>query len=90
MVIYNRAEAKDVIKQNFELANRFNMAVVNVFHKDVITGEIVLTDVFSHDVFAAIAWRDNYLHSLKDIEVPYVCYVGDQFESASGYLEFEE
>lgn len=90
MIISSRLEARKSVQDNFELACKFQMTVINVFHKDLITGEIVLTDMFSHDSIQAVTWRDNYLESLKKLEVPYICYVGDHFTEASGYLGFEE
>lgn len=90
MIISSRLEARKSVEDNFDLACKFQMTVINVFHKDLITGEIVLTDMLSHDAVSAIIWRDNYLESLKKLEVPYICYVGDHFTEASGYLDFEE
>lgn len=90
MIVNSRLEAKDAIEANFEFACGFSMTVINVFHKDLITGEIHLTDMLSHDSVQAIVWKDNYLKSLKELGVPYICYVGDHFTEASGALEFEE
>jgi hypothetical protein len=90
MIINSRFEARKSVEHSFELASKLHMTVINVFHKDLITGEIVLTDMFSHDSIQAVTWRDNYLESLKKLEVPYICYVGDHFTEASGYLDFEE
>lgn len=90
MIISSRLEARKSVEDNFELACKFQMTVINVFHKDLITGEINLTDMFSHDTFSAITWRDNYLESLKKLGVPYICYVGDHFTEAFGCLDFEE
>lgn len=90
MIISSRLEARKSVYDNFYLACKFQMTVINVFHKDLITGEIVLTDMFSHDAVSALTWRDNYLKSLKKLGVPYICYVGDHFTEASGYLDFEE
>lgn len=90
IIISSRLEARKSVEHSFELACKFQMTVINVFHKDLITGEIVLTDMFSHDSIQAVKWRDNYLESLKKLEVPYICYVGDHFTEASGYLDFEE
>ena len=90
MIINSRLEARKSVEYSFELACKSRMTVINVFHKDLITGEIVLTDMFSHDSIQAVTWRDNYLESLKKLEVPDICYVGDHFTEASGYLDFEE
>ena len=90
MIISSRLEARRSVEDNFELACKFQMTVINVFHKDLITGEIVLTDMFSHDTVNAIAWRDNYLESLKKLGVPYICYVGNYFTEASGCLDIKE
>lgn len=90
MIINSRLEARKSIEYSFELACKSQMTVINVFHKDLITGEIYLTDMFSHDTFSAITWRDNYLESLKKLGVPYICYVGGNLIEASGYLDFEE
>ena len=90
MIINSRLEARKSVKDNFELACKFQMTVINVFHKDLITGEIVLTDMFSHDTVSALTWRDKYLQSLKKLSVPYICYVGDHFTEAFGCLDFEE
>lgn len=90
MLIVNRSEAKQTVSDNFELACRHHMTVITVFHKDQLTNEIYATDMFSHDTVEAMLWKDKYLKDLNRFEVSYICYVGDQFESASGYLEFEE
>lgn len=90
MVINSRLEARKSVEDNFEIACKFQMTVINVFHKDLITNEIVLTDMFSHDSIQAIIWRDDYIESLKKLGVPYICYVGDHFTEASGYLDFEK
>lgn len=90
MIINSRFEARKTVEYSFELASKLQMTVINVFHKDLITGEINLTDMFSHDTVSALTWRDNYLESLKKLGVPYICYVGDHFTEASGYLDFEE
>lgn len=90
MVINSRLEARKSVEDNFELACKFQMTVINVFHKDLITGEIVLTDMFSHDSIQASIWRDDYIESLKKLGVPYICYVGDYFTEAEGCLDFEE
>lgn len=90
MIINSRFGARKAVEDSFELACKLQMTVINVFHKDLITGEIHLTDMISHDTIEAIQWRDNYLESLKKLGVPYICYVGDHFTEASGYLEFEE
>lgn len=90
MIINSRLEARKSVEDNFELACKFQMTVINVFHKDLITGEIVLTDMFSHDSIQAIIWKDDYIKSLKKLGVPYICYVGDYFTEASGFLDFEE
>lgn len=90
MIINSRLDASKFVEDSFELACKFQMTVINIFHKDLITGEIVLTDMFSHDSTQAIIWRDNYLKSLKKLEVPYICYVGDHFTEASGCLDFED
>ena len=89
MIINSLSEARKSVEDNSELAWEFSMTVINVFHKDLITGEIVLTDMFSHDSIEAIIWRDDYLESLKKLGVPYICYVGDHFTEASGCLDFE-
>lgn len=54
MIVNSRLEAMDAIEANFEFACGFSMTVINVFHKDLITGEINLTDMFSHDSVQAI------------------------------------
>lgn len=90
MIINSHLEARKSVEYSFELACKSQMTVINVFHKDLITGEIYLTDMFSHDTVSAITWRDNYLESLKKLGVPYICYVGDSLIEASGYLDFEE
>ena len=90
MIINSRLEARKSVEYSFELACKSQMTVINVFHKDLITGEIYLTDIFSHDTVSALTWRDNYLESLKKLGVPYICYVGDSLIEASGYLDFEE
>lgn len=90
MIINSRLEARKSVEHSFELASKLQMTVINVFHKDLITGEINLTDMFSHDTVSALTWRDNYLQSLKRLGVPYICYVSDHFTEASGYLDFEE
>ena len=90
MVINSRLEARKSVEDSFELACKFQMTVINVFHKDLITGEIVLTDMFSHDSIQAIIWKDDYIKSLKKLGVPYICYVGDYFTEASRCLDFEE
>lgn len=90
MIINNCFEARKSIEYSFELASKLQMTVINVFHKDMITGEINLTDMFSHDTFSAITWRDEYLQSLKKLGVPYICYVGNHFTEAFGCLDFEE
>ena len=90
MVIFSREQAKEIIKENFELASKAYLTVINVFHKDIITGEIVLTDMLSHDSVEAMIWKDNCLKSFKKLNVPYICYVGDHFTEAFGALEFTE
>lgn len=90
MLIINRSEAKQTISDNFELACRHHMAVITVFHKDQLTNEIYATDMFSHDAVEAMQWKNNYLKDLNRLEVPYICYVGNCFECASGYIQFEE
>lgn len=90
MIINSRFEARKAVEDSFELASKLQMTVINVFHKDLITGEIYLTDIFSHDTVSALTWRDSYLESLKQLGVPYICYLGDHFAEASGYLDFEE
>lgn len=90
MIIFSREQAKEIIKENFELASKADLTVINVFHKDLITGEIVLTDMFSHDSVEAMIWKDNCLKSFKKLNVPYICYVGNNFEEAFGALEFTE
>ena len=90
MIINSRLEARKAVEENFRLACEFQMTVINVFHKDLITDEIVLTDMFRHDSIQAIIWRDDYLESLKKLGVPYICYVGDHFTEASGCLDFEK
>lgn len=90
MIINSRLEARKSVEYSFELACKSQMTVINVFHKDLITGEIYLTDMFSHDTVSALTWRDNYLESLKKLGVPYICYVGNSLIEASGYLDFEE
>lgn len=90
MIINSRFEARKSVEHSFELASKLRMTVINVFHKDLITGEIHLTDMFSHDTIEDLTWRDNYLESLKKLGVPYICYVGDHFTEAFGCLEFEE
>lgn len=90
MIINSRSEAYKAVADNFDLACNFQMTAINVFHKDLITGEINLTDMLSHDSVQAIVWRDAYLESLRKLGVPYICYVGDHFTEASGALDFEE
>lgn len=90
MIINSCLEARKSVEANFEIACKLQMTVINVFHKDLITDEIVLTDMFSHDSIQAIIWRDDYIESLKKLGVPYICYVGDHFTEASGYLDFEK
>ena len=90
MIINSSSEAYKAVADNFDLACNFQMTAINVFHKDLVTGEINLTDMLSHDSVQALIWRDNYLESLKKLRVPYICYVGDHFTEASGYLAFEE
>lgn len=90
MVIYTRNEAQEQIHDNFELAAKLNMTVINVFRKDEITGEIHLTDMFSHDTIEAVTWKNNYIASLKKLDVPYIVYVGNYFAEAHGCLEFKD
>lgn len=90
MVIYTRNEALEQIHDNCELAAKFRMTVINVFRKVKITGEIHLTDMFSHNTIEAIKWKNNYTASLKKLGVPYIVYVGDHFVEANGCLEFKD
>ena len=90
MIINSNSEASKAVADNFDLACEFQMTAINVFHKDLITGEVILTDMLSHDSVQALIWRDNYLESLRKLGVPYICYVGDHFTEASGALDFEE
>lgn len=90
MVIYTRTEAQKQIHDNFELASNFSMTVISVFRKVEITGEIHLTDMFSHNTIEALKWKNNYTASLKKLNVPYIVYVGDHFVEANGCLEFKD
>ena len=90
MIIYTRTEAQKQIHDNFELAVKLSMTVINVFRKDEITGEIHLTDMFSHNTIEAVNWKNNYTAALKKLNVPYIVYVGDHFVEANGYLEFKD
>lgn len=90
MIIYTRTEAQKQIKDNFELATNLNMTVISVLRKDEITGEIHLTDMFSHDTIEAVVWKNNYTALLKKLGVPYIVYVGNYFAEAHGYLELKD
>ena len=90
MIIFSREQGKEIIKENFELASKAHLTVVNIFHQDIYTKEVYLTDLFSHDSVEAMIWKDNYLKSCKKLNVPYICYVGDHFAEAFGALEFTE
>lgn len=90
MIINSNSEAYKAVADNFDLACEFQMTAINIFHKDLVTSKVILTDMLSHDSVQALIWRDNYLESLKKLGVPYICYVGDHFTEASGYLDFEE
>ena len=90
MIINSSSEAYKAVADNFDLTCEFKMTAINVFHKDLITGEVILTDMLSHDSVQALIWRDSYLESLKKLGVPHICYVGDHFTEASGALDFEE
>lgn len=90
MVIFSREQAKEIIKENFELASKADLTVINIFYKNLITDEIILVDVFSHDSIQTIIWRDRRLETLKKLGVPYACYVGDHLAEAFGALEFTE
>ena len=65
------------------------MTVINVFRKHEITGEIHLTDMFSHDSIEAVTWKNNYIALLKKLDVPYTVYVGNYFAEADGCVEFK-
>lgn len=53
-LFFSREQAKEIIKENFELANKADLTVINIFYKNLITDEIILVDVFSHDSIQAI------------------------------------
>lgn len=38
MIINSRFEARKSVENSFELASKLQMTVINVFHKDLITG----------------------------------------------------
>ena len=90
MIIFSREQAKEIIKENFELASKAYLTVVTIFHQDIDTKEVYMTDLFSHDSVEAMVWKDNYLEFCKKLNVPYICYVGDYFTEAFGTLEFTE
>lgn len=90
MIIYSRSEAKELVDRNCEIAEHSSMVVVTVFHTDLVTKEVCVTDMFSHDVVQAMIWKSDYLNRLKSLKVPYVAYIGNTFESAYDYVEFEE
>lgn len=90
MIIYSRSEAKELVDRNCEIAEHSSMVVVTVFHTDLVTKEVCVTDMFSHDVVQAMIWKSDYLNRLKSLKVPYVACIGKTFESAYDYVEFEE
>ena len=53
-LFFSWEQAKEIIKENFELANKADLTVINIFYKNLITDEIILVDVFSHDSIQAI------------------------------------
>lgn len=90
MVVYTRLDAKNILDRNVEVAWQNEMTVVTVFHKDLITGETCLTDLFSHDSIQAIIWKNKYLEDLRRLGVPYACYLGDSLDSTQGELLFDK
>ena len=90
MVVYTRLDAKNILDRNAEIAWQNEMTVVTVFHKDLITCETCLTDLFSHDSIQAIIWKNKYLEDLRRLGVPYACYLGDSLDSTQGELLFDK
>ncbi len=90
MVVYTRLDAKNILDRNVEVAWQNEMTVVTVFHKDVITGETCVTDLFSHDSIQAVIWKQKYIDDLRRLNIAYACYLNNSLDSTQGELLFDK
>lgn len=90
MTVHTRHEAKLLIEKNSTLAKDENMIAITIFHTDIITKEVKVTDIFSHDRFQAIFWKTKYAEDLQRLNVPYIIYIGSIFEDSYLNVEFTE
>ena len=84
-----RSRAKQIIDANTSLAEEYNMCVCTIFREDMITGEIICSDFFSHSTTELSMLIDDKIKSYTSLDLTYALYVGDRLCIRHGTLQFE-
>lgn len=89
-MILSYQELNHRVESNFETACKLSMSVVSVFYKDPDADVVYLTANFCQNAVKLIEWKINYLKYLNQLNVPFMCYVGDCLDEAHYYLQLDE
>lgn len=90
MTIRTRYEAQLLVESNAKLAKDSNMIAITIFHTDLITKQVKVTDIFSHDRLQAIFWKTQLAEDFQRLNVPYIIYIGSIFEDSYLDVNFEK
>lgn len=82
-------EARAILNKNNSIADASNLTVVTAFQKDMMSGEIVYTTMFSDSSYEAFAWADRKAEMFNKFDVPFLIYQGSHMRESSGILDFD-
>lgn len=82
-------EARAILDKNNNIAGIDNLKFVTAFQKDMMSGEIVYTTIFSNSSYEALAWADRKAEMLKKFNVPFMIYQDYHLRESFGILNFE-
>lgn len=82
-------EARAILNKNNKIAAINKLEVVTLLQKDLMSGEIVYTTIFSDSSYEAIAWADRKSEMLKKLDVPFIVYQGSYLRESFGILDLK-
>lgn len=74
------------IQEVYGIASSAGLCVAQLFHKDVLTGNIDYVNILSNSTMEVDSWIANKKEFYTSHEIPFIIYLNDTFDCSYGYL----